>query len=121
MATKNVLMKEGLTYYHSKMSAKMADDIAAAVASAGGVDPMVVSALPATGEAKVLYFVPNSGSGNNSMDEYMWVNKGTTENPNFGFEKVGSTGVDLTNYLQDSDVVGITNSEIDELFTPATP
>lgn len=116
MATKTVLMKDGLTYYDTKIKAKIAADIAAAIANVGGIDPQVVSALPATGNPGVLYFVPNSGSGNNVMDEYMWVNKGTEQAPNFAFERVGTTGVDLSNYLQDTDVVGVTNAEIDALF-----
>ena len=56
----------------------------------------VLAALPASGEAGVFYFIPNSGSGNNIYDEYVWVNN--------TFEKIGSTEIDLSNYLQTTDI-----------------
>ena len=42
-------------------------------------------------------------------DEYIWVND--------DFEHIGSTAVDLTGYVQTSQMKPITNQEIDEMFT----
>lgn len=93
--------------------------IAAALAEGiGGVTQfryLPVDALPATGEAGVIYLVPNSGSAPNIKDEYIWINNGTTENPDYAFEKIGTTEVNLTNYLQSSDIEAITTAEIDEI------
>ena len=87
-----------------------------ALSGISGVSFQVVTALPATGENGIFYLVANSGSGNNVYDEYIWVNKGTTENPNMVFEKIGSTAVDLTNYVQQDDINIITTAQIDALF-----
>lgn len=56
----------------------------------------VVSTLPTTGEQGTFYFVPNAGSGNNIYDEYVYVNN--------AWEKIGSTEIDLSNYLQKSEI-----------------
>lgn len=61
-----------------------------------GFNIQVVQSLPATGEQGTFYFVDNSGSGNNIYDEYVYVNN--------SWEKIGTTEVDLSNYLQNSDI-----------------
>lgn len=80
-----------------------------AIGSITGLSFEVVQTLPSTGEAGVIYLVPNSGSGTNVYDEYVWL---TSSNK---FEKIGSTDVDLSNYVQFSDLTAITNSEIDTI------
>lgn len=72
-----------------------------------GIDFQVVTSLPATGVKGIIYLVSNSGSNPNSYDEYIWVND--------KFEKIGTTDVDLSGYVQDSDLVAITNAEIDTI------
>ena len=59
-------------------------------------------------DANTIYLMANSGSGNNVYDEYLVIN-GTPE-------KVGTTEIDLTNYVQEDDLVEITNGEIDTIF-----
>ena len=51
----------------------------------------VVTSLPATGEAGVIYFVGPSGSGSDQYEEYVW--DGTQ------FVKVGEKFLDLSNYV----------------------
>lgn len=68
----------------------------------------VVSSTTEMTDANTIYLLANEGSGNNVYDEYIVVN-GTPE-------KVGTTEVDLTNYVQESELVPITNQEIDEIF-----
>ena len=93
--------------------------IAAALAEGiGGVTQfryLPVDALPATGEAGVIYLVPNSGNAPNIKDEYIWINKGTTETPDYAFELLGTTEMDLSGYLQTTDIEAITTAEIDAI------
>lgn len=52
--------------------------------------------LPTTGEAGVIYLIPNSGSAPNIYDEYIYAgNK---------YEKIGTTDIDLTDYATKSFV-----------------
>lgn len=80
-----------------------------AIGSITGLSFEVVQTLPSTGEAGVIYLVPNSGSGTNTYDEYVWLTASSK------FEKIGSTDVDLSNYVQFSDLTAITNAEIDTI------
>ena len=68
----------------------------------------VVTSTTQMTDANTIYLMANEGSGNNIYDEYIVVD-GTPE-------KVGTTEVDLTNYVQEDDLVPITNEEIDEIF-----
>lgn len=79
-----------------------------AIAGVQGIQYSVVASLPATGAVGTIYLVSNSGSGQNIYDEYIWVNN--------GYEKIGTTDVDLTGYLQTTDVLSITNAEIDTIL-----
>lgn len=82
-----------------------------------------VSAVPnaATAEDGIIYLVENTSAGTNVYDEYFRVNKGDTTTPNYVMELFGTTAVDLTDYLQETDITEISNAEIDEIVTPATP
>ncbi len=72
-----------------------------------GIDYQVVSSLPTTGKKGLIYLISNSGTSNNIYDEYIWVNN--------KFEKIGTTAVDLSGYLKTTDLVAITNAEIDTI------
>lgn len=105
------------TRVNALISAALAEGI-------GGVTQfryLPVDALPATGEAGVIYLVPNSGNAPNIKDEYIWINKGATESPDYAFELLGTTEMDLSGYLQTTDVEAITTAEIDEITGAATP
>ena len=67
-----------------------------ALADIVGFSIEIVNTLPATGEDGVFYFVPNSGEQNNIYDEYLYVNN--------AWEKLGTTEIDLSNYLQKTDI-----------------
>ena len=66
----------------------------------------VVSVVPdaATAEDATVYLVPNTGAGTNMYDEYIRVNKGTPESPSYAIERLGTQDVDLTNYVQASEI-----------------
>lgn len=68
----------------------------------------VVTSTKEMTDENTIYLMANAGSGNNIYDEYIVIDGKP--------EKVGTTEVDLTNYLQKSDLVEITNQEIDSLF-----
>lgn len=67
-----------------------------ALAGVVGFSIEIVNSLPATGDAGVFYFVPNSGEQDNIYDEYLYVNN--------AWEKLGTTEIDLSNYLQKTDI-----------------
>ena len=80
----------------------------------GGVTQIrfeLVNTLPATGETGVIYLVPNGGSGSNVKDEYIWLESSST------FEKIGTTDVDLSGYVQTTDLVEVSTSDIDSMFS----
>lgn len=82
------------------------DDLEAAISKLNSLTPEVVDELPAIGEAGTLYFVPVVGaSGIDQSKEYIWV-----EGEN-RFELIGSTGVDLNDYVTKSGVDEITGSK----------
>lgn len=82
----------------------------------------VVSSLPATGDSGVFYLKAMAGGKNKNLyEEWVWVNKGTSENPDWDFEMIGNTAVDLSGYLQTSDIDAITTSEIDSVLDATLP
>ena len=89
------------TYTASEVGATssqdVADMIAQVVSSSGGFSISVVQSLPSTGLTGTFYFVPNSGSGDNIYDEYLYVNN--------SWEKIGTNGIDLTGYVPTSRTV----------------
>lgn len=98
--------------YEYQTAQDVDDAITEALADITGIDFTVVQTLPQTGEKGVIYLVSNSGTGSNIYDEYIWVD-GT---PSGSFEKIGTTAVDLSGYVQASEMHALTNAEIDTIF-----
>ena len=82
--------------------------IANGIAGIQGISYSVVANLPATGQAGIIYLVSNNGANPNIYDEYIYVNN--------KFEKIGTTDIDLSGYVEFTDLVAITNAEIDTLI-----
>lgn len=62
-----------------------------------------------TGSVGKIYLVPKTSSETaNIYTEWIYANG--------AFEKIGDTAVDLSGYIQDSDMVPITNAQIDEIM-----
>ena len=78
-----------------------------AIGNVIGFEFEVVSELPKTGEKGIIYLKSNNGAAPNQYDEYIWVNN--------GFEKIGSTAVDLSGYWAKGDLESITNTQIDSM------
>ena len=92
-------------------TAFVAAAIAAAISGITGIHFEVVLALPATGSENTIYLAANgSGTSQNIYNEYIWLTDSNT------FEMIGTTAVDLSNYVQKSEMVAITTAEIDAMF-----
>lgn len=59
-----------------------------------------------TGAAGTIYLVQNSGSAPNTKDEYFWNSNSSS------YELFGTTAIDLSNYLQTTDVVEVSQAEV---------
>ena len=78
--------------------------IATAIGGITSISYSVVTSLPATGEAGVIYLISNSGTSPNIYDEYIYVNN--------NFEKIGTTAVDLSDYSTTTQVQGMIQTAI---------
>lgn len=72
-------------------------DIMQAIASIPQFKLSIVDELPLAGEKMTLYLVPKEGTNNDVYDEYIWIEQTTS------FEHLGSTAVDLTDYVKNTD------------------
>lgn len=74
-----------------------------------GIDFQIVSTLPASGVKGTIYLVGDTAP----YDEYIWVEPtgGTAQ-----WEQIGSTSIDLSGYVQASEMHALTNAEIDTIF-----
>ena len=81
---------------------------------------VVVTTLPTAyiaTNAHCIFLIANSGTAPNAYDEYIWVTDTTTNAHTL--EKIGTTAVDLTDYLKTTDMVELTTAEITTLVTNA--
>lgn len=105
----------------ARVNALIAAAVTAGVGEITGFEYEVVASLPTSGEKGVIYLAPNSGNAPNVKDEYIWINKGTAESPDYAFELLGTTELDLSGYLQSTDIEAITTAEIDAITGNTTP
>ena len=87
-------------------------EVNAAIADAIGdviqPDYQVVQSLPATGVKGTFYLVPNSGSGQNIYDEYIWIDG----DPTGHFELLGPRAMDLSGYVRSEEMTTIPDADI---------
>lgn len=83
-----------------------------AVGAVVGVEFRKVNALPAQGENGVIYLLPKSGTPptGNIYEEWIWISADSS------YEKIGETQIDLSGYVQSSELVDITSSDIDTMM-----
>lgn len=101
--TNNNQLTNGAGY---QTSSQVQNAINSALSGFTGISYSIVESLPAIGEPGVIYLISNSGITPNIYDEYIYVNN--------KFEKIGTTDIDLSGYLQISST--ISNSEIDNII-----
>jgi len=102
-----------ITAHGYQTEAEVTTAIDAALAEITGFEFELVDELPATGKKGVIYLVPNGGAAANAKDEYIWI---IPEEGDPHFEQIGSTEVDLSGYVQATELHALTNSEIDTIF-----
>lgn len=86
-------------------SSQVSSAITSAISGITSFKYQVVTSLPGTGVAGTIYLMANSGSGQNVYDEYIWVGS--------KYEKLGQKDIDLSAYMQKSEMVALSSSEID--------
>lgn len=85
------------------------DFVTAAIAGISGFHAEIVSELPASGQSNILYLVAKStAASGDGYDEYLYING--------AWERVGSTDIDLSGYVQASEMHAITNTEISDII-----
>ena len=85
------------------------DFVTAAIAGISGFHAEIVSELPASGQSNILYLVAKStAASGDGYDEYLYING--------GWERVGSTDIDLSGYVQAAEMHAITNTEISDII-----
>lgn len=84
--------------------------ISTAIGDLEGVSFSVVNSLPVTGDSAVIYLVADTHSdSNDAYDEYIWLSSANK------YEKIGNTDVDLSDYYNTTNLVAITDSEINTI------
>ena len=107
--TNNNQLANGAGY---QTSSEVQAAINSAISEITGIDFQVVESLPGTGVKGVIYLVSNSGTGSNIYDEYIWITN--------RFEKIGTTEIDLSNYYNTTNLLALTNQEIDTIISTST-
>ena len=81
------------------------DFVTNAISGISGFHAEIVSELPTSGQSNVLYLLAKSSAASgDGYDEYLYING--------AWELIGSTDIDLSGYVQASEMHAITNTEI---------
>lgn len=75
-----------------------------------GIDIQVVESLPTTGKKGVIYLVAHAHGTKDNYDEYVWVTSKSA------YEKIGNTDVDLSGYVQKTDLVELTDKDLETMW-----
>ena len=89
-----------LTNYYLKSETYTKKEVQSLISAINSVTLQKVDSLPEPGESNVIYLVPKSGSGNDIYDEYIFIDGKP--------EHIGSTQVDLSNYVREAPKDGKT-------------
>lgn len=94
---------DNLANYYVKAEIYTKQEVTALINAIQKVTITIVEELPATGDSNVIYFVPKTGSGNDTYNEYIYINN--------SWEKIGDTDVDLSNYYTKSQTDTLLNNK----------
>lgn len=91
---------------------------------AGGIQIIVADNLPTASKDTVgkLYFIPHAHEGEKDIyDEYLTVIGGTEEAPEYSWEKIGNTDIDLSGYAKNNHTHIVTSNVTvaEQKYTPA--
>ena len=109
-ATKQDLVK-GLETRQPKGNYVTEAEVMQAIASIPQFKLSIVSELPTVGEKMTLYLVPKEGVLRDIYNEYIWIE--TTNS----FEFIGTTAVDLTDYIKNTDYATQTKGGVVKVWT----
>ena len=90
--TNNNQLTNGAGY---QTASQVSNAISNAISGITSFEYEVVTSLPTTGVKGKIYLKSNNQGANNVYEEYIWVNS--------AFEMIGTTAVDLSNYLQKTE------------------
>ena len=90
--TSNNQLTNGAGY---QTASQVSNAISNAISGITSFEYEVVTSLPTTGVKGKIYLKSNNQGANNVYEEYIWVNS--------AFEMIGTTAVDLSNYLQKTE------------------
>lgn len=83
-------------------------DVQALINASGHLTKKVVNSLPTTGQENIIYLVPKSSSeAGNVYDEYQWISN--------KWELMGDSKIDLSNYYNTSNLIPLTEADIDAI------
>lgn len=83
-------------------------DVQALINASGHLTKKVVNSLPTTGQENIIYLVPKSSSETeNVYDEYQWISN--------KWELMGDSKIDLSNYYNTSNLIPLTEADIDAI------
>lgn len=103
---------DNLANYYLKSETYTKQEVTALINAIQKVTITIVEELPATGDSNVIYFVPKTGSGNDTYNEYIYINN--------SWEKIGDTDVDLSNYYTKSQTDTLLNNKADVSAVPTS-
>lgn len=90
------------------------DDVQAAINEAmsgvTSIDIKPVDTLPMPGAKGVIYLVAHEHGDKDNCDEYVWV---ASKND---YEKIGNTDIDLSGYVQKTDIVVLTDKDFETMI-----
>ena len=92
----NIEAINNLTNYYLKNEIYTKTEVQNLINNISTLNIEVVASLPATGDTTTIYLVPNTSSGNNVYDEYLYANN--------KWEIIGSTQIDLSGYAKKTEI-----------------
>lgn len=81
---------DDLVNYYTKSEVYTKQEVADLIGQISSISFEVVDQLPATGESNKIYLVPKTPGSQDSYNEYVYINS--------GWERIGSTDIDLSQY-----------------------
>lgn len=109
---KDVVAREAIANMDVITKQYVDNAISTAIGGINQFEVAIVTNLPTANiDAHTIYFKSNSSSGNNVYDEYIYINN--------NWELIGSTQVDLSNYLQTSDIAAWAKAANKPTYTAA--
>ena len=75
-----------------------------------GIDIQPVESLPKPGKKGVIYLVAHAHGDKDNYDEYVWV---ASKND---YEKIGNTDFDMSGYVQKTDLVELTDKDLETMW-----